>query len=77
MLRAAARAAGGHATLFRGGPLPNPLPRAGAGGRVMPDAIDDGVFTPLPPAMLAVHRALKLRFDPHGILNRGRLYPEF
>ncbi len=58
-LRAAASAAGGHATAFRG------------------DALHDGVFTPLTPAMLAVHRALKLRFDPRGILNRGRLYPEF
>ncbi|OJZ19438.1 MAG: glycolate oxidase subunit GlcE [Thiobacillus sp. 65-29] len=80
MLRAAARAAGGHATLFRGEvSSPHSFPRAGAGAgaNVMPDAINDGVFTPLPPAMRAVHRALKLRFDPRGILNRGRLYPDF
>lgn len=33
----------------------------------------DGVFTPLAPPLLSVHRALKARFDPAGILNRGRL----
>jgi len=37
----------------------------------------DGVFTPLVPALLALHRNLKQRFDPRGILNRGRLYPDF
>ena len=36
-----------------------------------------GVFAPLSPALLTLHRALKQRFDPHGIFNRGRLYPEF
>jgi glycolate oxidase FAD binding subunit len=34
-------------------------------------------FQPLDPAMLVLHRRLKATFDPHGILNRGRLYPEF
>lgn len=77
-LRAAARAAGGHATLFRGeASAPHPSPRTGERANLTPNAINDGVFTPLPPAMLAVHRALKLRFDPRGILNRGRLYPDF
>ncbi|MEW6590083.1 MAG: glycolate oxidase subunit GlcE [Pseudomonadota bacterium] len=37
------------------------------------DAPPDGVFAPLPPALHRVHRALKQRFDPKGILNRGRL----
>jgi len=37
----------------------------------------DGVFAPLAPALLTLHRNLKQRFDPKGILNRGRLYPEF
>jgi glycolate oxidase FAD binding subunit len=37
----------------------------------------DGAFAPLAPALAAVHRNLKQRFDPKGIFNRGRLYPEF
>ena len=40
------------------------------------DAPADGVFTPLAPALLTLHRNLKQRFDPKGIFNRGRLYPE-
>jgi glycolate oxidase FAD binding subunit len=75
-LRDAAKATGGHATLFRGDPLPNPLPRAGEGANVMPSAIN-GAFAPLPPALLMLHRNLKQRFDPRGIFNRGRLYPDF
>ena len=31
----------------------------------------------LPPTMHALHRRLKSTFDPAGILNRGRLYPDF
>lgn len=34
-------------------------------------------FHPLPAGLLALHRNLKRAFDPHGILNPGRLYPEF
>lgn len=34
-----------------------------------------GVFQPLQPALLAVHRRLKHSFDPAGILNPGRMYP--
>jgi glycolate oxidase FAD binding subunit len=37
----------------------------------------EGVFNPLTPALLTLHRNLKQRFDPRGILNRGRLYPDF
>ena len=33
-----------------------------------------GVFQPLPPALLTIHRKLKQTFDPAGILNPGRLY---
>ena len=35
-----------------------------------------GVFTPLPPALLSIHRRLKAEFDPAGIFNPGRLVPE-
>ncbi len=36
-----------------------------------------GVFHPLTPPVLAIHKRLKETFDPSGILNRGRMYPEF
>jgi len=36
-----------------------------------------GVFQPLTTTMQGLHTRLKSAFDPHGILNRGRLYPEF
>jgi glycolate oxidase FAD binding subunit len=58
-VRKAASAAGGHATLFRGGD-----------GCV-------GVFQPLAPAVLAIHRQLKTVFDPAGVFNRGRMYKDF
>jgi glycolate oxidase FAD binding subunit len=35
-----------------------------------------GVFAPLAPALARLHRELKAAFDPAGILNPGRLYPE-
>ena len=34
------------------------------------------VFHPLAPAVLGVHRRLKAAFDPHGILNPGRMYAQ-
>jgi glycolate oxidase FAD binding subunit len=34
------------------------------------------IFHPLPAPLLALHRRLKHSFDPAGILNPGRLYPE-
>jgi glycolate oxidase FAD binding subunit len=58
-VRAAAKSAGGHATLFRGGA------RAG------------GVFTPLDPVLARLHRNVKAVFDPAGVFNRGRMYPEW
>ncbi len=61
-IRGAAARAGGHATLYR---APESL-------RCREDA-----FTPLSPALLALHRRLKKAFDPKGILNPGRLYAEF
>jgi glycolate oxidase FAD binding subunit len=33
-----------------------------------------GVFHPLKPALLKIHRRLKEAFDPAGILNPGRMY---
>lgn len=60
--RAAARAAGGHAVLFRGGTA---ALRAAA-----------GVFDPLAPQALRLHREVKRAFDPHGVFNPGRLYAE-
>jgi len=33
-----------------------------------------GVFHPLPPAMLTIHRNLKRTFDPAGIFNPSRMY---
>jgi len=57
-VRAAASAAGGHATLFRGGDK------------------SAGVFSPLAPALARLHLGLKAAFDPAGIFNPGRLYPD-
>jgi glycolate oxidase FAD binding subunit len=36
-----------------------------------------GAFHPLSEALHALHRRLKTTFDPAGILNPGRLYPDF
>jgi glycolate oxidase FAD binding subunit len=62
-LRAAAAAVGGSATLFIAG---SPY-RKRAGGR----------FDALKPPLDRIHRQLKKEFDPAGIFNRGRLYPDF
>lgn len=32
---------------------------------------------PLPAPLLALHQRVKAALDPHGLFNRGRLYPEF
>jgi glycolate oxidase FAD binding subunit len=36
-----------------------------------------GVFHPLAPTIAQIHRRLKAEFDPHGILNRGRMYADW
>lgn len=36
-----------------------------------------GAFHPLAPALMKLHRNLKHALDPAGILNPGRLYPDF
>jgi glycolate oxidase FAD binding subunit len=61
VVRAAVAPFGGHATLVR---APDPLREHVA------------VFQPLEPAKLALSRRLKEGFDPHGILNPGRMYPD-
>lgn len=53
---------------------------ARAGGHVTLFRGGDGrtpVFSPLTPALLAVHQRLKQAFDPAGIFGPGRLYAEF
>ena len=60
-LRQTASAVGGHATLFIAAD-----PKTGTPGR----------FQPLAPVLLRIHRELKREFDPAGIFNRGRLYPD-
>ena len=36
----------------------------------------EGAFAPLPPLLARLHRDLKKTFDPAGIFNPGRMYPE-
>jgi glycolate oxidase FAD binding subunit len=36
-----------------------------------------GAFHALTAPLMTLHRRLKRSFDPAGILNPGRLYPEF
>ncbi|HSC95312.1 MAG TPA: glycolate oxidase subunit GlcE [Burkholderiales bacterium] len=36
-----------------------------------------GVFQPLPPVLMKLHRNLKQAFDPSGIFSPGRMYPDF
>ena len=52
---------------------------AAAGGYAMCWRGGDGaqVFQPLMPPLLQLHRRLKRAFDPQGIFNRGRMYPEY
>ena len=61
-IRKLAQQVGGHATLFRADAA---LKQSAA------------VFTPLDPALAKIHQNLKRTFDPHGIFNRGRMYPDF
>ncbi len=61
-IRKAALQAGGHATLFR------------ASDEMRRQA---GVFTSLDPVLARIHARLKATFDPQGIFNRGRMFPEF
>lgn len=49
-----------------------------AGGHAMlyGGADFDEVFHPLPAGLKKIHQELKLAFDPKGILNPGRMYPD-
>ncbi len=60
-LRAAALKAGGHATQFRAASDADKAAQ---------------VFAPLAPPLARIHRELKKQFDPAGIFNPGRMYPE-
>ncbi len=62
-LREAATAVGGTATLF----VP---PEDGSAGSALR-------FEPLKEPSRGIHQRLKAEFDPAGIFNRGRLYPDF
>lgn len=59
-IRAAAVAAGGHASLFR------------YHKKALPD--DGNVFALLNPMQKTLHANLKTAFDPQGLINPGRLY---
>ncbi len=50
--------------------------RAGGHATLFPSGAEHGaVFHPLAPPLLEIHKRLKGAFDPHRILNPGRLYP--
>lgn len=52
---------------------------ANAGGHATLFRVRGGtgpVFHPLSPSLLALHRRLKRAFDPHGVLNPGRMFPD-
>ena len=53
---------------------------ASAGGHAMlyrGGARSGDVYHPLKPTLLVLHQRLKKAFDPKGILNPGRMYPQF
>jgi glycolate oxidase FAD binding subunit len=60
VVRERARHVGGTASLFRGAD----------------QADDQSRLHPLSASVAAIHRRLKTQFDPHGIFNPQRLYPE-
>ena len=71
-VRSAAEEAGGQATLFRGADKPVLSPSTLLRTGSVEGAA--GVYHPLPEPMMNIHRRLKQTFDPHGVLNYGRMY---
>jgi glycolate oxidase FAD binding subunit len=68
-IREIARAAGGHATLFR-----RPVMSANAKANADADAQDSVPrFDAMSAPVERIQRALMREFDPHGLFNRGRL----
>ena len=61
VVRRAAQAAGGHATLFR---------TSSAGGEADKSV---GVFSALPPVQRRIQTELQRQFDPHGLFATGRM----
>ncbi len=61
-VRNACSAVGGNATLFRA-------------DKNMMQSTD--IFQPLPVPLMKLHRRLKQEFDPEGVFNYQRLFPEF
>ncbi|MDB5947284.1 MAG: glcE [Ramlibacter sp.] len=61
-LRQVAALCGGHATLFLA---------------ASPEDTTGPRFSPLDPVLHRIQRELKRQFDPAGIFNRGRLFPDF
>jgi len=60
-IRSEAHRHGGHATLFKAEEVSKQ---------------STGTFHPPASAIMQLHRNLKQEFDPHGIFNPGRLYPD-
>jgi len=75
-VRACARQLGGHATLFRAGGIGAVVDRGSVDSARESSAPRSGVFTPLSPALLELQRRVRAQFDPHGVFDAGRLYPE-
>mgnify|MGYP003339994425 CR=1 FL=1 len=69
-VRAVAQHHGGHATVYRAAQLTS-VSMSDPTAEQRPQA-----FSPLSPTLMQLHRQLKAAFDPKGIFNPGRLYPD-
>ncbi len=66
-----------YATKARASVVRHTAEQAGGHACLFRGSATQQVFHPLPPALLEIHRKLKQAFDPKGILNPGKMYPEF